>query len=192
MEVKHLLPTTPSVDAAGRGARVGGRPLAAVAVLVVMMAVGTGAGAQPSTTAADAGLDERIQILGVEETPDEVILEVAVPPAIGRLAPVEANFGVTDGGQLVGIEVAPVGTAADTVMVIDTSGSMRGSALAAAKAAAAGFVGALPDDVRVGLISFGDTVVTHRTPTLDRAGLLADLDGLTAGGEQTVLWDALM
>ncbi|MGI9597938.1 MAG: VWA domain-containing protein [Acidimicrobiales bacterium] len=140
---------------------------------------------------ADADLAGRIQILGVEESEDEVILEVAVPPAIGQLAPIDANFGVTDGGRLVGVAVAPIATAPDTVIVLDTSGSMRGSALAAAKAAAGAFIQALPDDARVGLISFGETVVVHSDPTLDRDALLADVDQLVAGGEETVLWDAL-
>jgi len=140
----------------------------------------------------DAAAADRIQIVGLEETQDEVILELAVPPAIGRLAPVDANFGVTDGGQRVDFVVAPVEEAADTIMVLDTSGSMQGSALAAAKSAAVSFIRALPDDARVGLIGFDDKVVTYRPPTLDRADLLADIDGLRAAGQQTLLWDALM
>ena len=135
---------------------------------------------------------DRIQVVGIEETADTVILELAVPPAIGELAPVAANFGVTDGGQRVEFAVAPVATATDTVMVLDTSGSMQGTALAAAKSAAVTFIQALPDDARVGLIGFDDRVITYRTPTLDRAGLLADIEGLTATGQETLLWDALL
>ncbi|MDH3679707.1 MAG: VWA domain-containing protein, partial [Acidimicrobiia bacterium] len=141
--------------------------LAALAALSLLV-VGTGsrAGAQLSTTASDRDPDGQIQILGVDEAEDEIVLEVAVPPALGRLAPIDRNFGVTDGGQLVDVAVAPVATAADTVLVLDTSGSMRGSALTAAKAAARSFVENLPDDARVGLVSFGETVVIHREPTL--------------------------
>ncbi len=140
-------------------------------------------------------LADRIQILGIDETPTEdgaeVVLEVAVPPAIGRLVASDENFAVTDGGPLVDVVVAPVTTASDTVIVLDTSGSMRGSALTAAKVAASSFVEALPEDTRVGLISFGETVKTHQSPTLDRPGLLAELDALEATGDETVLWDAL-
>ena len=176
-------------------------PIASIGVvtllaLALLVGAGSGAAAETSTTVAEESPEpaeaDRIQILGVDETEDEVILELAVPPAIGRLAPVDANFGVTDGGQLVDFVVAPVETAADTVMVLDTSGSMQGSALAAAKSAAVSFIQALPEDTRVGLIGFGDTVVTYRTPTLDRAGLLADIEGLSATGQQTLLWDALL
>ena len=148
--------------------------------------------ARPVTTAEGTDLDERIQILDVEESASEIVLEVAVPPSIGRLAPVEANFAVTDGGQLVGLAVEPIEAPADTVIALDASGSMRGSALEAAKTAAAAFLDTLPAQARVGLLSFGDTVVTHRAPTLDRAALLADLARLEAGGDQTVLWDALV
>lgn len=162
-----------------------------------------GAESTPTSTEAEVGADgdgadvgtdgaDQIQIVGVEETQEEVILELAVPPAIGRLAPVDGNFGVTDGGQRVGFDVSPVETVGDTVLVLDTSGSMQGSALAAAKAAASSFVGALPDEARVGLIGFDDTVFTYRAPTLERAGLRADIDGLTATGQETVLWDALL
>ncbi len=136
--------------------------------------------------------DDRIQVVGVVETAAEVVLELAVPPAIGRLAPIEANFGITDGGQRVDFEVGPVDTASDTVLVLDTSGSMQGSALAAAKAAAVSFIGALPNDARVALIGFDDTVVTYRSPTLDRSALITDIEALTATGQETLLWDALL
>lgn len=162
--------------------------------LMLLLSAGSRAGAETddSLDLPQPAADDTIQIVGIEESPDEVILEIAVPPAIGRLAPIDANFGVTDGGARVDFAVTPVETAADTVIVLDTSGSMEGSALAAAKSAAAGFVRALPDDARVGLIGFDDTVVTYQTPTLDRAGLLADIDGLTASGQETLLWDALV
>lgn len=137
-------------------------------------------------------LDEPIQILNIEELEGQVTLDIAVPPAIGRLAPVAENFGVTDGGELVDVSVSAIGGENDTVLVIDTSGSMRGAALASATEAAAGFVESLPTDVRVGLISFGDTVIIHQEPTGDRAAVLADLETLAATGEETALWDALL
>ncbi len=178
------------------------RRLLVIAALLValtgLLAVGTTAAAQPATTEEPATategvaeLDDQIQILAVEETEDEVILEVAVSPAIGPLFPLDSSFSVLDGGGLVDLVVTPVENTTDTVLVLDTSGSMRGSALTAAKAAAGSFVEALPDDARVGLIGFGEKVDTYRTPTLDRAAILADLDGLVATGDETVLWDAL-
>ncbi|MEL6984956.1 MAG: hypothetical protein AAFO29_21175, partial [Actinomycetota bacterium] len=86
--------------------------------------------------------DEQIQILGVTEVdgddgePGKVILDIAVPPAIGPVPVTGQNFAVLDGGQLVDPMVAPTGSAAEFVLVLDTSGCLRGSAMAAAKEAA--------------------------------------------------------
>jgi tight adherence protein B len=165
---------------------------ALVILVVVLVALETGASAQPSPTGSGRDPDGQIQILGVEQSEDEVILELAVPPAFGRVAPVDRNFGVTDGGQRVKFTVAPLEGALDTVLVIDTSGSMRGPALAAAKAAARSFIAAVPNDTRVGLVSFGESVLIHQKPTLDRASLLADLDRLDTADGETALWDALV
>lgn len=162
----------------------------AALLTVVLFLVTVVAGSEAA--AVEAAGEDRIQILGVEQTADAVALEIAVPPAIGRLAPIGANFGVTDGGELVQVDVRRLEPAIDTVIVLDTSGSMTGSALAAAKDAARSFIAALPADARVGLIGFGDEVTTHREPTTDRAALLDDLDGLDALGQETVLWDALL
>lgn len=136
--------------------------------------------------------DDSIQILGVDESGTEIIIDLAVPPSIGRLTPTNDNFEVADGGELVDLAVSPAGTAADVLLVIDTSGSMQGSAIAAAKAAASTFLDVAADDARVGLISFGDEVITHQEPTLDRAGVRAELAALEATGQETVLWDALL
>jgi tight adherence protein B len=148
--------------------------------------------APASVDDSEESLQESIQILRVTQADGLVTMDVAVPPAIGRLTPVAENFGVTDGGQLVDATVTSIGASADTVLVIDTSGSMQGPALASATSAAAGFVRSLPDDVKVGLISFGETVITHTEPTGDRGAVLAELDSLTASGQETALWDALL
>ncbi len=176
-----------------------------LAALVAAIATGLGAGglgaavstptpvgAEPTDDGSTTDLDAEIQILGVDEDPDgAVVLDVAVPPAIGELAPVAANFAVTDGGQLVELAVERPTGPVDAVLVIDTSGSMSGAALTAATDAARSFVDTVPDDVRVGLISFGETVEVHREPTLDRDAVAADLDELGAADGETALWDAM-
>ncbi len=210
---RHSPPVTKSWAASGlvrRAACVAAAGLCSVAFGPGPAAAGTvtgpiasaveGQAESPNDDEAPPGdLEGRIQILGIDEQANEtsatpgtdVTLEVAVPPSIGRVVLTEDGFAVTDGGRLVDVVVTPVATAADTVIALDVSGSMRGSALAAAKTAAGRFVDALPEDTRVGLISFGDEVEIHRSPTLDRAGLLADLEELEAGGDETVLWDGL-
>ena len=135
---------------------------------------------------------DQIQILGVDESPELVVLDLAVPPSIGELTPGPSDFGVSDNGRLVDFVVEPVSTGLDIVVVLDTSGSMRGSALDAAKSAAAQFIEALPTDTRVGLISFDELVDVRRTPTEDRSAVLADLRELSATGNETAIWDALV
>ena len=75
--------------------------------------------------------------------------------------------------------------------MLDTSGSMRGEALGAARSAATSFIDRLPDGARVGVVSFGETVTVHGEPGAGRDAALADVAGLTAGGE-TALWDGLV
>ncbi len=158
-------------------------PLLLLAVVVISLA---------ATPAAGQGLDSEIQILDVTEgAGGEITLDLAIPASIGELAPIESNFGVTDGGRLVEFTIAPMTEAVDAVVVLDTSGSMEGSALAAARAAASTFIEELPAKARVGVVSFGETAVVHRAPSLDRGAALADVDGLTANGE-TALWDGLV
>ncbi len=184
----------------------GARVLAVAVVLAlgpVMLAAGAGAQQLPPAPPAPGSSDTssgadaqdpagQIQILGVVEGDDAVTLDVAVPTAFGPLAPVDSNFGVTDGGQTVDLSVAPVGAAADTMLALDTSGSMEGPALEAAKAAARTFVRTVSPDTRVGLETFGERVTIHQEPTLDRDSLLAALDGITTADGNTALWDALV
>lgn len=55
-----------------------------------------------------------------------------------------------------------------TVLVIDTSNSMRGQRFESAKTAAETFLDAVPDDVYVGIVSFADQVSEPLAPSLDR------------------------
>lgn len=162
-------------------------------VIVAIVAVGPAAAQEADGGATVAGRDlaGEIQVLSAAQSGEEVVLELAIPPSIGELAPVGANFGVTDGGQLVDVSVAPLGTRVDAVVVLDTSGSMAGDALSAARSAAASFVDRLPGEARVGLISFGEAVTVHQGLDGSRSAVLDDLGQLSASGE-TALWDALV
>ena len=46
----------------------------------------------------------------------------------------------------------------EVMLVVDTSGSMEGQAIDQTKAAAVGFINQMPPNVRIGLVSFGETV----------------------------------
>ena len=76
-------------------------------------------------------------------------------------------------------------------LTIDTSGSMRGEKMASAKAAANAYVGQLPADVAVGLVSFSNTPVLQVPATTDRAKVKAAIDALEPK-EATALRDAIL
>jgi Ca-activated chloride channel family protein len=83
-----------------------------------------------------------------------------------------------------------------TVMLVhDTSGSMNATdvkpnRLAAARAAAATLARSLPDDFRLGLVSFNSTAEQLSEPTTDRGQVLRALDGLKVKGA-TAMGDGL-
>ena len=134
----------------------------------------------------------KIQVLNVVEEDDgAVVADIAIPGAIGQLAPVEANFGIAFNGQLIDFSVAPLTSRVDVVIAIDTSGSMRGNPLRDAKLAAAAFVEGLPDEAQIGVIGFGETVEVLTPLTTDRSTVLSSIDNLVAVGE-TRLWDGLV
>jgi tight adherence protein B len=77
------------------------------------------------------------------------------------------------------------------VLVLDVSGSMAGSGITAARAAALTYAKGLPADVKVGLLTFSDTPHTLLAPTTDRGALTAALGKVQAGGN-TALYDGII
>jgi tight adherence protein B len=77
------------------------------------------------------------------------------------------------------------------MLVVDTSGSMRGPGIVAARAAARDFITAAPRNVRVGLETFSDEASLVVRPTVDRQQLLSALPSLRVG-RKTALYDALV
>lgn len=78
----------------------------------------------------------------------------------------------------------------EVMLVIDTSGSMAGAPIEAARSAALGFVRDLPPGARVGVVAFGSKTSVRSGLTGDRDVLAAAIGSLAAGGE-TALYDAL-
>ena len=95
------------------------------------------------------------------------------------------------GGVSTTVALATVRAGARSAMlVIDTSGSMGPTGIAAAVQAAKTYLASAPADVRVGLITFSSAPVVVEPPTADRAIVMRALAGLRATGE-TTLYDAL-
>jgi tight adherence protein B len=78
----------------------------------------------------------------------------------------------------------------EVLLLVDTSGSMRGAPLEAAKAAAAGFLAALPPTTRTSVMGFAAVPGEAGDFSEDPAEAGADLARLQAGGE-TALYDAV-
>lgn len=66
-----------------------------------------------------------------------------------------------------------------TVLAIDTSNSMEGARIAAAKAAALTYLESVPANVEIGIVTFDNDVVVRQQPSRDRDALRAVIDGLT-------------
>jgi len=102
------------------------------------------------------------------------LLLAALPLLLGGLARPQATIDVPR-------------VAGTVVLVLDVSNSMAAedvapSRLAAAQAAASGFVEAQPGTVDIGVVVFGDQALTTLAPTDDHAAALAAIDRLTAAG----------
>ena len=159
--------------------------LALLLGVAMVAALATGGSAQDS--------EEGIQILDLSE--DEagfVTFEVALPAELGEVALTSTNFTVTENAQRREVEIIPFSDVVDVVVALDTSGSMAGGPIEAAKAAAATFIESLPPQARVGIVSFGTTVDVRVPPDEERSSALEAVAGLQAEAEGgTALWDAL-
>jgi tight adherence protein B len=78
----------------------------------------------------------------------------------------------------------------EAVLTLDTSGSMAGAGITAARAAAIAYARQVPADVRLGLITFANRPVTLLQPTTNRNALIAALSKVHAAGN-TALYDGV-
>lgn len=100
---------------------------------------------------------------------------------------------------LVGLLLALVGAAAAsadvaerrTVLVVDTSGSMVGAKLAAARQGALSYAAAVPSDVSVGVVTFADGPKVLLKPTPSTSAVKDALTKLVAQGH-TTLYDGVI
>lgn len=148
--------------------------LTAIAV-ALHPAMARGQGSPPVIVSADATAH-----------PD-VTLVVDLPPGT---AGESVSVTVLEAGVERAAELVDGGGALELVLVFDTSGSMAGPSLAAAKAAAVELVEGLPARARLAIVGFGQHPYLVTPMTDDRHALRAGVAGLVAAGE-TALYDAL-
>ncbi|HEX5695344.1 MAG TPA: vWA domain-containing protein, partial [Acidimicrobiia bacterium] len=101
--------------------------------------------------------------------------------------PDPAQLAITVDGQAVtDLEVAPLGESSvpvGVVLVIDTSGSMEGAPIEAAKAAAKSFVAQKRPEDSIALVTFADTAVVQTGFTTNANDLNSRIDAIAAAGE---------
>lgn len=165
----------------------------------------TDAGAPPDTSDAPpdlppgilAELEEALEasmldseLAGIAWTPDgtQVNLAMVVPGApAGEIPTVEVEADT----ELVAASVQSLDTAPTVVLVVDTSGSMQGERLDAAKDAAATCIAEMPALAEVGMVAYAEGPPLIVEPSPDRAALLETVAELTAVGE-TATFDAVL
>lgn len=152
-----------------------------------VMALAGVAGLAPAAVAAAT-----LEVVDVTTADRTVTAVVAAPrDLVGTAIPPEA-FSVFENEQRRSAEATRLPTdGLDVVLALDTSGSMRGAPLAAAKVAAVKFINSMPPGVRIGVVAFDATVRAASAFSTDRAALVAAVNKLTARGE-TSLYDALV
>jgi tight adherence protein B len=139
-----------------------------------------------------ASADEALTVVTTDAGayPD-VRMVIAVPGQVGDPGAFGPTVTVTEAGQSRPVQVSALpAEELDVALVIDTSGSMIGAPLAAAKTAAQAFINQLPAGVPVSVIGFGATPAVVSPRSTNRAAQLAAVRALNAGG-QTALYDAI-
>ncbi|NNF62696.1 MAG: VWA domain-containing protein [Acidimicrobiia bacterium] len=159
-------------------------------VLAIVVGVGLFFASVPVATADDA-LPLRVAWFENGDYP-QVELTVSLPPEMQGLSADELNFAVVEGGRVPAVTVERVSTQGlEVVLVFDTSGSMLGDPIAAAKSAATEFVSEMPRGARVALVAFGAESSVVSPFTTDHASVAGLIAGLEARGE-TALYDGLV
>ena len=135
-------------------------------------------------------LDLRIDDVDQSEFP-AVVITVTVPTEMNGLDLAPENFFVSENSRGVDLDVLQLpAEELQVALLMDTSGSMQGAPLAAAKAAVEGFVDAMPADVELALLGFGSRSDLLVPFTVEHDEIRAGVAGLQARGE-TALYDGL-
>jgi tight adherence protein B len=143
----------------------------------------------PGTAYAEGG-----RITQIETTGGKLNLVFAAGTLPDGATVDPASVKVTVGGTAVPASARLItggGVARSAELVIDTSQSMTGEGIAGAKAAALAFLDGVPDDVRVGLVSFADQATVRVTPTNDRGAVRTAVGALKPAGK-TSLYDGVL
>jgi len=168
-----------------RRRRTSAHILWAVALMLLLLT------AAPAAGQTSDPLPLRVEDTDVTGHP-EVVLTVSVPSEfVGTNIDPDA-FTVVEDGIVVATGVTRLPSDdLEVVLVLDTSGSMAGSPLAAAQSAALSFVEAMPAGVNVAVVTFADGTAAASGFTTEVDETTAVVLGIRASGE-TALYDGLL
>jgi len=146
--------------------------LGAVAAALFLLA-----GVSPAHAADDATIDH------TEISPGQVKLLVSVPgTADVDLTTINVSIDGADTDATATSAGESDAIARTTMLAIDTSGSMQGARIAAAKAAALTYLDAVPENVDIGIVTFNSKVKVLQQPSSDRDQTRRLIRALKAGG----------
>ena len=164
---------------------------ARVVLATALLAVLAAGPAFAAEEAPEGILELPIDRVDITEHP-EITVTVTVPRDLVGLALQPADFFISENGGTRDVSVTRLPSDDLAVaLVLDTSGSMRGEPLRAAKAAVRLFLDEMPAGVDVALIAFGDTAELVAPFTKDLDTVLAAMDSLDAFGE-TALYNGVV
>jgi tight adherence protein B len=143
-------------------------------------------------TAAPASAEELpLEVQDVDASAYPSVSVSVTPPGAAEAALPAGAFTVTEGGEEVDAEIGRIsGEELEVVLVIDTSGSMKGAPMDAAKASAGAFVNRMPAQARIAVVGFGPTAGVASGLTTDRAVTHFAINSLVPSGE-TALFDGV-
>jgi len=161
-------------------------------IVLVVVVVWTALASTALRVNAATSSPEGLTVVAVDTAKaPEVAVTVAVPATLSGKELPDRAFTVTEAGKkrIPHITRLPSDALA-VVLAIDTSGSMNGSAIESAKAAATTFVQQMPENTRVAVVGFSDSPSVISDFSTDRSALASAIARVTATGE-TALYDGV-
>ncbi|MDP9022333.1 MAG: type II secretion system F family protein [Actinomycetota bacterium] len=152
------------------------------------------AGAMAAVVAASAALAIAAGTVTIEDVDvsghPNVRIEVTAPAAVDP-DEAESSFTVTEDGERRSVSVTQLASEdIEIVLLVDTSGSMQGEPIEAARRAAEAFLDRLPAEVDVAVVSFGSGASVLAPFSTDRTATKVAIAGLAAAG-RTALYDGV-
>ncbi len=157
-----------------------------------LLAAATAALALAFVPGTRAGAADHLTVTGVDTSrAGTATIAVSVPATFsGRQLTADA-WTVRESGAVRKLAVTGLpGDPAQVVLVMDTSGSMKGNALVSAQQAASAFVDRMPKAASVAVVGFGNAPYVASGFTTDHGATKAAIAGMQASG-QTAFYDAL-